>query len=84
MCSVAKDERRGWAPTEHKAISTSGTKVKHQAQSPQMWEKSWGVNKAGFYLSTGEEKGLSGPLSVLVDTAILCGKIKAQAFSYME
>lgn len=49
-----------------------------------MWEKSWGVKKAGFYLSTGEEKGLSGPLSVLVDTAILCGKIKAQAFSYME
>lgn len=73
-------------PTEHKAISTSGTKVKHKPQSSvclmdvlnmaQMLLKSWGIKKAGFYLSTGEEKGLGGPLSVLVDTAILWEEIK--------
>lgn len=39
MCTVTKDERRGWTPyenmdpTEHKAISTSGTKVKHKPRS---------------------------------------------------
>lgn len=69
-------------PTEHKAISTSGTKEKFCEclndvfNMAQMLLKSWEIKKAGFYLSTGEEKGLGGPLSVLVDTAILWEKIK--------
>lgn len=85
MCRVTKDEWSQWTPdenmdpTEHKAIGTSGTKEKHKPRRSvcdvfnmaQMLLKSREIKKAGLYLSTGEEKGLGGPLSVLVDTAIL-------------
>ncbi len=52
-----------------KTTETSGSKAKPQRSTDVREEQR--IKNAGLYLSTGEEKRLSGPLSLLVDTAML-------------